>query len=150
MPVAALECIGSSGTNQQLTQRPRVSVRRNAFESYPMQRAHSLVLLDIAPRVAETFRTDPEVADLLEPAVFVGVAEDECAAAVVERIQLTEVMSGVEFLETIPLGDRSSESVPIAILVMDKKSATFYHVADPRTDPALWPWLGTGREVDQN
>jgi hypothetical protein len=113
-----------------------------------MPRSHALMLLDIAPRVAETFRNDPDVGELLEPAVFIGVAEDECAAAVVERIQLTEAMSGLEFLETIPLGDRSPESVPIAVLVMDESSATIYHVADPRTDPELWPW--TGIESVQN
>jgi hypothetical protein len=111
-------------------------------ESNHMARSHSHALLDIAPQVAETFRIDPDVAELIEPAVFIGVAEDDCAAAVVERIQLSDVLSGVEALETIPTGDRSPESVPITILVMDATSATMYHVADPRTDPGLWPWKG--------
>jgi hypothetical protein len=107
-----------------------------------MASPHSLMLLDIAPQVAETFRTDPDVAKLLDPAVFVGVDEDECAAAVVERIQLTAVMSGVDLIEANPIGDKAPERLPIAVLVMDKTRATMYRVADPRTDPELWPWKG--------
>ena len=74
-------------------------------------KSYALPLLKIRS-VAETFRTDPDVGELLDPAVFIGVAADECAAAVVERIQLSEVLSGVELLETIPIGDQSPGSVP--------------------------------------
>ncbi len=106
-----------------------------------MPRLHAIVLRDIAPLVAEAFRTDPEVAELLDPAVFVGADEEDCAAAVVERIQLAEVMSGVEIIEEKSAGEDSLERGPIAVLVMDKTSATFYRVPDPRTDPELWPWM---------
>ena len=112
------------------------------FESNLMPRSHSIMLLNIAPLVAETFRTDPDVDELLEPAVFVGVAEDACAAAVVERIQLTEAMCGVKCTEAPPVGGQSASGAPIAVLVMDEQSATVYHVADPRVDPKLWPWTG--------
>lgn len=107
---------------------------------------HSLMLQNIGPFVAETFRRDPDVEELLEPAVFVGVAEDGCAAAVVERIQLTEAMSGVNVREESPLGDPPSRGAPIEVLVMDEESATVYHVADPRQNPQLWPWSGGDEE----
>jgi hypothetical protein len=113
-----------------------------------MASPHSLMLLDIAPQIAETFRTDPDVAKLLDPAVFVGVDEDACAAAVVERLQLMEVMSGVDLIERIPMGNNRPEKVPIAVLVMDKTHATMYRVADPRTNPELWPWMGIEDDKD--
>jgi hypothetical protein len=103
---------------------------------------HSLMLQNIGPLVAETIRSDPDVDELLEPAVFVGVAEGGCAAAVVERIQLTGAMSGVNVREEPPLGDPPPGRTQIEVLVMDEQSATVYHVADPRTEPQLWPWSG--------
>jgi hypothetical protein len=107
-----------------------------------MPRSHSIMLLNIAPLVAETFRTDPDIDELLEPAVFVGVDEDACAAAVVERIQLTEAMCGLKCTEAPSPGEQSGSGAPIAVLVMDEQSATVYHVSDPRVDPELWPWTG--------
>jgi hypothetical protein len=108
-----------------------------------MPRLHSTVLLDIALEVAEAFRTDPAVAELLDPAVFIGADEDDCAAAVVERLQLAEVMSGMEITQGSGMRDQTSNRAPIAVLVMDQTSATIYSVPDPRTDPELWPWTAS-------
>ncbi len=108
-----------------------------------MARLHATVLREIAPQLAEAFRTDPEVAALFDPAVFIGSDEDDCAAAVVERLQLAEVMSGVKTIEGHPIKGAASEDTPIAVLVMDKTSATFYQVSDPRTAPETWPWIET-------
>jgi len=119
-----------------------VSSRATPGEVLSMLSHHSLMLQNIGPLVAEAFRSDPDVDQLLEPAVFVGVAEGGCAAAVVERIQLTGAMSGVDVHEEPPVEEPPPGGVQIEVLVMDEQSATVYHVADPRTEPQLWPWSG--------
>ncbi len=106
-----------------------------------MPRLHATVLQEIAPLVAEAFRTDPEVDDLLDPALLIRADEEACAAAVVERIQLVEVMSRVEVTEEKSAQEDAAEGAAIAVLVMDNTSATFYRVPDPRTDPRCWPWM---------
>jgi hypothetical protein len=107
-----------------------------------MQRLHFTVLMDIAPQIAEAFRSDPEVDELFDPAVFIGADNDDCAAAVVERLQLAEVMSGVDIIHGNEAIEPTLDGRSIAVLVMDKISATFYSVPDPRTNPELWPWAG--------
>src|SRR5438045_3547218 len=107
-----------------------------------MSDIHAIMLLDVAPKVAEMFRTDPRVADLLDPAVLVDANEEGCVATVVERLQLTELMSGAELASGRPMQDPSPDNAPIAVLVMDENGATAYRVPDPRTHPNHWPWIG--------
>ena len=101
---------------------PPGNVSESSFECHDFMR---LCFEISAPLVAEAFRTDPEVAELLDPAVFVGADEEDCAAAVVERIQLAEVMSGVQITEEESAQEDSLEGAPIAVLVMDRTSTTF-------------------------
>ena len=72
------------------------------------------------------FRTDPRIADLIDPAVYIR-ADDEgrnVSYMVVERLQLIEVMSNVESDEGLLFADEPrEEGAPVAILVMDEESA---------------------------
>ena len=104
--------------------------------------AHAIMLLSVAPDVAEMFRSDPKVADLLDPAVYISADEDGVLASVVERLQLTELISGLNQAELNPIWDEAPEGTAIAVLVTDENGATVYRVPDPRTDPNLWPWIG--------
>jgi hypothetical protein len=43
-----------------------------------MSDLHAIMLLDVAPKVAEMFRSDPGVAELIDPAVLVDANEEGC------------------------------------------------------------------------
>jgi hypothetical protein len=105
---------------------------------------HSILLMDVAPKVAEMLRTNPRVADLIDPAVYVEAADDRHVNyRVVERLQLIEALSGFESEDGEPLGtDDQGMVAPIAVLVVNKNGMTTYAVPDPRTEPASWPWMG--------
>jgi hypothetical protein len=115
-----------------------------------MPSVHAIMLLDVAPKIAEKFKTDPSVAEFLDPAVLVNADEDGCVASIVERLQLTEMMSAAELTSGEPVGHESPDGAPIAVLVMDKSGATVYRVPDPRMDPQCWPWMGLEDDEDED
>jgi hypothetical protein len=105
----------------------------------PTDRA--IVLVDAAIRVAKWLRTDPMVAELLDPAVFIAADDEHCYATLIERLELIGMMSEIETAAGEPLDDLP-DGAGIAVLVADKSGATIYIVPDPRTHPWLWPWMG--------
>jgi hypothetical protein len=107
-----------------------------------MSSVHAIMLLSAAPKVAEMFRTDPKVAALLDPAVYIAADEDGLIASVVERLQLAELISGLDSAAWMPTSGESPTDAPIAVFVRDESSTTVYRVPDPRNDPELWPWMG--------
>jgi hypothetical protein len=106
------------------------------------------MLLSAAPKVAEMFRTNPRVAALLDPAVYIAADGEGVIASVVERLQLAELMSGLDSADWMPIWDESLEGAPIAVLVRDQSSTTVYRVPDPRNDPEQWPWMGLPDDED--
>src|SRR5580692_8471940 len=103
---------------------------------------HAVMLFDMAPKIAETFRNDPTVAALRDPAVLVEVIGEESVASIVERSELEEILSGASLeegtsLQHIPGGDGL-----ISALVVDGDGASHYRVPDPRLHPNRWPWMG--------
>ena len=111
--------------------------------------ARAIMLFSVAPDVADMFRSDPKVADLLDPAVYISADEEGVLASVVERLQLTELISGQNQAGPNPIWDEAPEGAPIAVLVKDENGATVYSVPDPRTAPDLWPWMGIEDEEDE-
>ena len=103
---------------------------------------HAVMLFDIAPRVAEMFRTDPEVAALSDPAVLVEVVGDDCVADVVERSELEEILSTATLYEGTSIQDVPHGDGLISVLVVDGDGASYYRVPDPRVHPNRWPWMG--------
>jgi hypothetical protein len=103
---------------------------------------HAMMLRDMAPKIAELFRNDPRVAELLDPAVILDAYEQECEARLQERLQLTVLMSGEQLLRGDPINTEPSPHAPITVLVIDKSGASAYRVPDPRTHPEGWPWMG--------
>ncbi len=103
---------------------------------------HAVMIFDIAPEVAEMFRTDPKIAGLLEPAVLVEVNGDECVASVVERSELAEILSAATLDEGTSFQDVPHGDGLMSVLVVDDKSASHYRVPDPRIHPNRWPWMG--------
>ena len=103
---------------------------------------HAVMIFDIAPEVAETFRTDPTVATLSTPAILVEVQGDACVASVLDESELMEILltatldEGI-FFQDIPRGDGL-----ISFLVVDGDGASHYRVPDPRIEPKQWPWMG--------
>jgi hypothetical protein len=112
-----------------------------------MPDVHAIMLLSVAPRVAETFRTDPKVAAFLAPAVYIAADEDGVIASVIERLQLTELISGLDSTDWTPTLREAPEDAPIVVLVSDESGMAVYRVPDPRNDLERWPWMGL--EVDE-
>ena len=110
--------------------------------------AHVIMLLIAAPKVAVMFRTDPKVADLLDPAVYIAADGDGVIASVVERLQLTEPIFGLKPAQRSPIWYKEPEDAPIAVLVVDEDGASVFRVPDPRTCPDQWPWMGLEEEDD--
>jgi hypothetical protein len=106
------------------------------------------MLLAVAPKVAEMFRSDPKIADLLDPAVYIAADGDGVIASFVERLELVELVPGPRSSDRKPIWAKSPEEAPIAILVKDKCDVAVYRVADPRTCPDQWPWMGLEEDDD--
>ncbi|MGP0070045.1 MAG: hypothetical protein ACLQGP_41405 [Isosphaeraceae bacterium] len=107
-----------------------------------MPDVHAVMLFDLAPKVAEMFRNDPDVAAISEPAILVEVEGDSCTASILDRSELEEMLlSGTleegRSIEEVPQGDGL-----ISVLVLDGDSASHYRVPDPRLSPNQWPWMG--------
>jgi hypothetical protein len=100
------------------------------------------MILAVAPMLAEMFHSDPRIADLLDPAIYIAVDDDGVIASVVERLELFEVVSRLRSNDLKPIWEKSPEEAPIAILVTDECDVAVYRVADPRTCPDQWPWMG--------
>jgi hypothetical protein len=118
----------------------------SCFRGTEMPDGHAIMLVDMAPKIAELFRNDSRVAELLDPAVILDAYEQECEARLQERLQLTELMSGARLLHGVPVNAAPPEHAPILVLVIDKTGASTYHVPDPRTHPEEWPWMGWGAD----
>jgi hypothetical protein len=103
---------------------------------------HAVMIFDIAPTVAEMFRTDPNVAALSEPAVLVEAQGDECVASVLEQAEITEFLSSATLDEGVFILDAPQGDGLISVLVVDGDSASHYRVPDPRIQPKQWPWMG--------
>jgi hypothetical protein len=106
------------------------------------------MILAVAPKVADMFRTDPKIADLLDPAVYIAADDDGVIASVVERLELLKVVSELRSNALKPIWEKTSEEAPIAILVTDEGDVSVYRVADPRTCPDQWPWMGLKDDDD--
>ena len=99
-------------------------------------------------KVAVMFRTDPKVASLLDPAVYIAADGDGVIASVVERLQLTEPIFDLKPAQRSPIWDEEPEDAPIAVLVVDEDGASVFRVPDPRICPDQWPWTGLGDDQD--
>jgi hypothetical protein len=103
---------------------------------------HAVILFNIAPQVAEMFRTDPEVAALSDPAVLIDADGDEGVATVLERSELAEILSAATLEEGTSIQEVPDGEGLISILVVDANGASHYRVPDPRIHPDRWPWMG--------
>jgi hypothetical protein len=60
-----------------------------------MASEHTIMLLDIAGRVAQKLRTDPRIANFLDPAVCIAAYDDGCDAMLIERPEAMQIMSEI-------------------------------------------------------
>jgi hypothetical protein len=104
-----------------------------------MASEHTIMLLDIASRVAEKLRADPQVANFLDPAVCIAAYDDGCDATLIERLEVMQIMSEISTNEAEPM-QTTSVGPTVAVLIADKSGATFFTLPDPRMYPSLWPW----------
>ncbi len=107
-----------------------------------MEHDHTTMLLDVAARVAERLRTDPLVANLLDPAIFIAAFDDGCDATLLERLEVVHIMREIECDPPQPI-DSTSAGPCVAVLIADKSGGSFYTLPDPRIYPTAWPWLGS-------
>jgi hypothetical protein len=107
-----------------------------------MPGVHAIMLLSAAPGVAEMFRTDPRVAALVNPAVYIAADVNGVIASVIERLQITELISGPVSADWTQILGETPEDAPIVVLVSDESGMAVYRVPDPRNDRELWPWMG--------
>jgi hypothetical protein len=104
-----------------------------------MASEHTIMLLDIASRVAEKLRTDPRIANFLDPSVCIAAYDDGCDATLIERLEVTQIMSEIRTNEAEPV-QATSVGPTVAVLIADKSGATLFMLPDPRFYPGLWPW----------
>jgi hypothetical protein len=104
-----------------------------------MASEHTIMLLDIASRVAEKLRTDASIANFLDPAVCIAAYDDGCDATLIERLEVTQIMSEIRTNEAEPV-QATSVGPTVAVLIADKSGATLFMLPDPRFYPGLWPW----------
>ena len=107
-----------------------------------MPDTHAALLINVAPRVAEIFRTDPEMARLSAPAVLVEAKGEECLATILEQSELVDLLSSGTLEEGTSIHDVTHEDGLISVLVIEGDSASHYRVPDPRSHPKVWPWMG--------
>jgi hypothetical protein len=103
---------------------------------------HAAMLFDIAPTVAEMFRTDPQIAALSDPAILVEASGDECVASVLEESELAEILASATLDEGTSIQDVPQDDGLMSVLVVDGDGASHYRVPDPRVHPNRWPWMG--------
>jgi hypothetical protein len=105
-----------------------------------MANEHMAMLLDVAARVAQRMRTDPHVANFLDPAIFIAAFDDVCDATLLERVEVMQIMREIEC--DPPKPSKSACAGPfIALLIADKSGGSFYTLPDPRIYPTAWPWV---------
>jgi hypothetical protein len=104
-----------------------------------MASEHTIMLLDIASRVAEKLGADPQVANFLDPAMCIAAYNDGCDATLIERLEVMQKMSEFRTNEAEPM-QATSAGPTVALLIADKSGATFFILPDPRFYPGLWPW----------
>jgi hypothetical protein len=107
-----------------------------------MSTDHTIILLDVATRVAERVCTDPLVAALLEPAVCIAADDEGCNATFVERLEVIGLMNEFHTKQGESVA-QTSVGPTFAVLIADKSGATIYTLPDPRIYPQLWPWMQT-------
>jgi hypothetical protein len=100
---------------------------------------HTVMLLDIASRVANKLRTDPRIANFLDPAVCVAAYVDGCEATLIERLEVMQITSEICTTQAEPM-QATSVGATVAVLIADKSGATLFMLPDPRFYPGLWPW----------
>ncbi len=98
------------------------------------------VLLKIARRVAEKLRTDPRVANFLDPAVCIAAYQQGCDAALIERVEVMQIMWEIRTNQAEPM-QATCVGPSVAVLIADNSGATFFMLPDPRIFPGLWPWM---------
>jgi hypothetical protein len=108
-----------------------------------MSSDRTLTLLDVATRVAERLRTDPRIANFIDPAVCIAAHEEGCDATLVERLELTKIMAEIRSDPADP-AETATVGSTVGVLIVDKKGASFYMLPDPRVYPGLWPWTLNG------
>jgi hypothetical protein len=104
-----------------------------------MASEHTIMLLDIASRVAEKLRAHPRIAIFLDPAVCIAAYNDGCDATLIERLEVMRITSEIGATQAEPM-QAKSVGPTVAVLIADKSSATLYLLPDPRFYPGLWPW----------
>lgn len=111
-----------------------------------MSEVHRFVLLQAAREVAELFGSDPGVAALIDPAVWIDANEDGYAATIIERLEVVDALSGFPLAEGPGVAQRPPDDSPITVVVVhhfgSPPSARIYNVPDPRKEPGSWPWTG--------
>jgi hypothetical protein len=117
-----------------------------------VEQAKLLRFVEIAPQIAERFRTDPKVAGLFDPAVLVdAMSESQFAAGIVERLEIVDLLSDTE---GPGLGSVQLPEETIFVVVLYDTFANSYILPDPRVHPDLLPWRGDprrhGRETPWN
>jgi hypothetical protein len=112
-----------------------------------MSTVHGIILQSVAPGVAEEFRTDPRVAALIEPAVWIDANEEMCVAQIIERLEALAALSPFELVEGPGVAAPGREDRPILIVVVNHAGnppdAQTYYVPDPRKEPTSWPWTNS-------
>ena len=61
-----------------------------------MVHEHTTMLLDVATRVAERLRTDPQVGNMLDPAIFIAAFDDGCDATLLERMEIMHIVREIK------------------------------------------------------
>jgi hypothetical protein len=79
----------------------------------------------------------PWVAGLVNPAVYIAADVDGVIASVIERLQITELISGPVSADWAQILGETREDAPIVVLVSDESGMAIYRVPDPKLPRAM-------------
>jgi hypothetical protein len=125
--------------NQHMSPSGQYASQNHSCTPRQMTTEHTILLLDIASRVAKKLRTDPRIANFLDPAVCIAAYDDGCDATLIERLKVMQITSEIGTTQAVPM-QATSVGPSVAVLIADKSGATLFMLPDPRFYPGLWPW----------
>jgi hypothetical protein len=114
--------------------------RAQSWKESLMANVRTTMHLDVAARVADRLRTNPQVENLLDPAILIAAFDDGCDAILLERLEVTHIMREINCDPPEP-ADPMCAGPFVAVLIADKSGGSFYTLPDPRIYPTAWPWV---------
>ena len=117
-----------------------------------MSIAHGRAVRQFGRTILDRFRSDPAVAEMLDPAILISDDKDNLYVDIIEYLELIGLLSGATKNEdanphaTNPDIFLQENFVMVAV-ILGNDIMTFC-CPDPRSQPECWPWLDHSALLD--